>query len=307
MKEKILHFVLTTDKPLEVYSRFHPGGKVVLNRTEWRGKEPRSCAVKSVKGEGFPADYKGPVKINVEVAYRPKGCINYVGDTRYDGWTVTPLDQKNDGTLLDGKGKELEDGQSPVRLEYEIHKDVDFNEIDFGEFISEVEAEGIKHVAHDDVMREISGASRISAGGSVGFTAPRRSRPDTKIILTNQPAFVGRDGFGGKVINICNSTPHLDHVLLTSLTSLMQDYLEGRAMVKSVETPDCVFVELSDSLVDCTPNEEGLDSWFDVLNMYTPLTFLDELAQKLMAIYEVDISVVDGGKGGLLLRRPRKQ
>ena len=279
---------------------------MVLNRTEWRGKEPRSCGVTSIKSEGYPANHKGSVKFNIEVAYRPKGFINYVGDTRYDGWTLTPLDQKNDGTLLDGKGQALTDGHSPVWLEYQLHRDVDFNEIDFGHFVSESEVEGVKQVAHDEVMREISGATRVSAGGSIGFTAPRRSRPETKIILSNQPSGTMHGPFGETVINICNSTPHLDHVLLKSLTGLMQDYLEGRAMVKSIETPDFVFVELSNSLVDCTPNEEGLDSWFDVLKMYTPITFLNELAQKLTAIYDIDISVVEGGKGGLLFRRTRK-
>lgn len=32
----------------ELADRFTRGGHCVLNRTEWRGKEPRSCAVTSV-------------------------------------------------------------------------------------------------------------------------------------------------------------------------------------------------------------------------------------------------------------------
>lgn len=309
MKEKILRFVLTKDEGVDIHSRFFPGRQMVLNRTEWRGKEPRSCAVTRLWGEVPHPGHMFPVRMHIEVTYRPNGCISYVDETRYDGWTPSPLDQQNDGTLLDGNGNELKDGQPPAELENEVRKNVDFNELDFGEFMGEFEAEGIKHVAHDDVMQEFTNAGKLSCGGLI---APRLSRIWTKIILTDEPPFARRNEFGTKVINICKDTPHLDHVLLEALTGIMKDYLEGRAMVKSVGpqnpfgTPTSVFVELSNSVV-YRRNEHGLGSWFDVLTMYTPADFLDELAQRLMAIYDIGISVVDGAERGLLLKRTLKQ
>jgi len=61
-----------------------------------------------------------------------------------------------------------------------------------------------------------------------------------------------------------------------------------------------VFVELSTALVDCTPNEHGFDSWFDMFNYYVPLKFLHELAQRVMSLYTIKVSVVDGLKRGLI-------
>ena len=46
---KILRFILMVGDGMQVmrelYARFMPNGQRLLNRTEWRGKEPRSCAV----------------------------------------------------------------------------------------------------------------------------------------------------------------------------------------------------------------------------------------------------------------------
>ena len=56
-------------------------------------------------------------------------------------------------------------------------------------------------------------------------------------------------------------------------------------------------------MVDCTPNEEGKGSRFNCLSEYLPDSYLDELAMRLVATYDVDVSVVDGPKIGLLLRR----
>jgi len=39
-----------------------------------------------------------------------------------------------------------------------------------------------------------------------------------------------------------------------------------------------------------------------LLSAYVPETFLEDLAERLIATYEVDVSVVDGPGGGLLLR-----
>ena len=47
---------------------------------------------------------------DVEVSYRPKGCITFTGGTKYDGWTAVVLNRAPDGTLLDDQGNPLPEG-----------------------------------------------------------------------------------------------------------------------------------------------------------------------------------------------------
>jgi hypothetical protein len=303
-KQSVLRFVLrSADHPMSVMSRFLPQGKVVLNRTEWRGKEPRSCGVVSVKGRPHAAGSPEPAVFEVDVAYRPKGCITYTGGTRYDGWTALMLDRAPDGTLLDGQGKPLPKGHPPVYRRVEVFDDVDFNEIEFGEFVGEFEVEGIKHVSFEHVMEEIRNSGRFSMSINSTFVAPRRQRPQVKIVLSNNPSGTGVDGFGTMIVNVNNSTPQLQQVLLDHITELMTGFVEGRYSVKNMSNDEFVFAELDDVLVDCTPNEEGKGSRFNCLGEYLPDSYLDELALRLVATDEVDVSVVDGPKIGLLLRR----
>src|SRR5687768_8701331 len=121
MTESTLRFRLKSNDFQSVFQRLHPNGQMVLNRTEWMGKEPRSCGVTNMVGEEGVID--------IEVSYRPKGSITFTGTTKYDGWTALMLDRMQDGTLLDGKGKPLPDGERPVYREHEIYCDIDFNEI----------------------------------------------------------------------------------------------------------------------------------------------------------------------------------
>jgi hypothetical protein len=90
---------------------------------------------------------------------------------------------------------------------------------------------------------------------------------------------------------------------MQQLTKLMCDYIEGKVSLKSVGNDDMTFVVLSEVLVDCEPNEIGEDSWFDVLHMYTPMTFLENLARQLEALYELKVELIPGKGGGLVLRR----
>jgi len=226
-----------------------------------------------------------------------------VGNTKYDGWTALVPDRKKDGTLLDGNGHPLPEGQSPVYLRYEVFNDIDFNAIDFGEFIGEFEVEGIKHVERDDVMREIQESGQFSMSISSKFMAPRRHRPNVKIVLSNAPSGTSTDGFGTRIVNVNNYTPHLQQVLVDELTELMSGFIEGRYSLNNTSNDNLVFVELSDSLIDCTPKEKGEKCRFSCLHEYVPVTFLEDLATRLMATYEVDVSIVDGEQGGLLLRQ----
>ena len=304
ISQTILRFVLkSVGNPIDIMARFHPQGKTVLNRTEWRGKEPRSCGIGKVKMRPYSAGSNDPKVFDVEVTCRPEGCITYVGSTKYDGWTAVMLDRSSDGTLLDGHGKPLPEGQPPVYLRYEVYNDVDFNEIDFGEFVGEFESQGVNHVEHRDVLRQFQESPHGSVSIKSTFMAPRRQRPDVKIALSNAPSGIGTDGFGTRIINVNSFTPQLQQVLLDQLTELVSGFVEGRYSIKNFSTDDFVFAELSDVLVDCTPNEQGKESRFHCLREYVPDTFLEDLATRLMATYEVDVSVVDGPEGGLLLRR----
>jgi hypothetical protein len=275
----------------------------MLNRTEWRGKESRSCGVVSVKSRPDAAGSPEPTVFDIEVAYRPKGCITYTGGTRYDGWTALVLDRARDGTLLDGQGKPLPEGQLPVFRRVEVFEDVEFNEIDFGEFVGEIEVEGTKHVSFEHVMDQIRSSRRFSMSINSTFVAPRRHRPHVKIALSNNPSGSRVDGFGTMIINVNKSTPQLQQTLLDHVTELMNGFVEGRFSVKNMSNDEFVFAELDDVLVDCTPNEEGKESRFNCLGEYLPESYLDELAMRLAATYEVDVSVVDGPRIGLLLKR----
>src|SRR5262249_12190939 len=146
-------------------------------------------------------------------------------------------------------------------------------------------------------------SARMNAGMNASFIAPRRHRPLVKIVLSNDPSGTGVDGFGTMIVNVNNSTPQLKQVILDHITEVVNGFVEGRYSIKSMSTDEFVYAELNDVLVDCTPNEEGKESRFDCLGEYLPDSYLDELAMRLVATYDVDVSVVDGPRIGLLLRR----
>jgi hypothetical protein len=151
-------------------------------------------------------------------------------------------------------------------------------------------------------MGEIHRSPRIEASIKSTFIAGHRHRPLVKLVLSNAPSGTGVDGFGTKVVMINRLTPHLQRVVLDALTELVSGFVEGRYSMKNFSNGDIVFAELTDVLVDCTPNEEGKESRFDCLSEYLPGSFLEELARRLMSTYEVDVSVVDGPKFGLVLK-----
>ena len=109
-RETVLRFKVPVVDWHEAFDRFFPKGQYVLNRTEWRGKEARSCAITHLGGisSSMTEGEKGTaVLLDLEVTCRPKGWITYTSNTRYDGWTAMMLDRKQDGTLLDGHGNPL--------------------------------------------------------------------------------------------------------------------------------------------------------------------------------------------------------
>ena len=284
---KRLCFVLETSGGVEamdgIMQRFMPNGQFVLNRTEWMGKAPRSCAVTALRTHSQATNKPGVVAWGIEVTYRPKGYISYTGNTRYDGWTAMMLDRSSD---------------PPRYLPREVYDDIEFSDLDFGKFVGEYDLEGVKHVTADEVLKEVMESTSIHGF----FIAPHRSRPYKKIRLSSQPT--GEVGDGRiHILNINNSTPNLEQVVMDALTKLMCEFIEGKALLTNVGNDDLTFVKLSDALVDCAPNEDGLDSLFDILHLQTPSGFLEDLAKRLRALYLIDVDVVDGEKGGLVLRR----
>ena len=299
MTSKRLKFKLRVDDGIcNLYARFHPGGQRVLNRTAWRGHAPRSCAITGVSGKGTGTGSEiHPFTANIEVTFRPKGYISYTGNTRYDGWTaMVPAEP----------GKRLQDGETPVYAPREVYQDIEFNDLDFGEFVEEVDVDEIERTTVEALLEEMQASSQGSFGVKATFMAARRNRPSTKIILTNRPDGEGVDGFGTRIININIKTENLEQVLMERITKLMHDFMEGRASLNNWCGDGFTFVKLSDVLVDCELNEIGEDSSFNILHLNTPMRFLDDLARQLTALYEVEVEVVTGKDGGLVLRREAK-
>ena len=240
-----------------------------------------------------------PAIWDIVIEHRPKGFISYTGHTKYDGWTLMQL-QRRDGVLLNVEDQPLKDGEPPVYLPREVYEDADFSAVDFGEFVDEKEVGGVTRTTRDAVF------ANLGSSGSIGmkphFMAQHRTRPITKIVLSNRPNGEGTDGFGTRIVYLNLSTPHLEFVLIEYLTRLMCEFLEGKASIKTIETENFAFVQLSDSLVDCEPNEQGMDSWFDMMHAYTPITFLEDLAKRLRSVYLLEVEIIEGKEGGLVLR-----
>ena len=284
----------------DVFARFFPNGRYALNRTEWRGKEPRSCAVTRVSSQGTRVGESAVVAI--EVTYRRKAEVSFVGKTRYSGWQAMVPARTATGEFADAQGKPLESGASPVFVPRDVYGDAEFNDLDFGEFIEEVDDGGVKRTTVDEVMKELMASGRI---GGVVFQAAHRSRPLRKILITPEEAGHNVDGFGTHVEYVPKSTPQLQHTLTEKLTQIMDDFVEGKVSIKNMGNEEMTFVSLSDVLVDCSGGSG--ESRFNVLEEYTSPTFLDDLAKHLMSQYEVEAAMIPGKEGGLVLRHSREK
>ena len=297
MAGKVLRFkrsIAALNEVTGLMKTFQPNGERKLNRTEWRGYPARSCAVTRIHGSGKGSSV-GPAEI--EVTVKPKGFISYTGQTRYDGWTAMKPANANTPRA---------DGQVQEYTPVEVYGDVEFNELDFGEFIGETPLEDVKRTTRDAISEELLASGEFNASIDSTFVAPRRSRPSTKIILSNAPDGEAY-GPGTRILNVSLSTTNLEQVLMDKLSALMADFMEGRASITNWSGKGLTFVALSDVLVDCEPNEFGEDSNFDILQNNVPLTFLDDLARRLTSLYQVQVEVVPGKGGGLVLRSDQKE
>ncbi len=305
MKPTTLQFVLeSTEHPMRVMERFFPQGTTVLNRTTWLAKEPRSCGITNVKSRPHGTGENEATIYDIEVTYKPKGFINFAGATKYDGWTAMLLDRSKDGTLLDGHGQALPEGKPPVFLPLEVYKDVEFEELDFGDFVQETEVNGILHRGREEVLNEFyhSQSRGYSVSTRSTFFAHRRYRPLVKIVLVNGPSGVKTDGFGTRIVAINSFTPQLQQAILNELTKLISGFVEGKYSIHNTDNKECVFINIDRSFVDSTPNEEGKESRFDCLYEFVPKDFLEDVAKRLTSTYWIDVTIVDGPDGGLLLK-----
>ena len=82
---------------------------------------------------------------------------------------------------------------------------------------------------------------------------------------------------------------------------MVSGFVEGRYSIKNMSNDELLFVELNDSLVACTPNEQGKKSRFNCLREYVPDAFLEDLAKRLMATYQIEVSVVTGSGSRITL------
>lgn len=300
MNEQQMTFVTTGRHPSKVMDELQPGGQFVLNRTPWRDKEARSCAITRIYNEGE--------KVFIVVKYRPRGFLNFVGNTLYDGWSAKLLNRAKDGTLLDGAGRPLPEKTPGVHLEFEMYQDVDFNGLDLGELVQEVEIPGPKKVRREDFIKEIEGEMQqgcgdVVMGTSSSFVASHRHRPFTKLCLSSAPSGESFDRFGTQIINLDRATPYLDQVLVDRFTHLLSSYIEGRISLKTLGTSVAVFIDLNDAIVDVRPAEAGLDTDFDAARTILPTGFLDLMARFISSTYLLDVSVVEeAGEFGLILR-----
>jgi hypothetical protein len=301
--------MLAVENPLDPFNMFFPKGQHVLNRSEWRGKEPRSCAVTGLRS-GPQSQAGEKTTFEVEVSYRPKGHITYVGNTKYDGWTMLALDKTKDGTLLDGRGKPLPDDAPPVYLPFEVYEDVEFNDLNFGDFLEEVEVEGIRRVDYQDVLRWCRESTSVSATIRPAFVAARRNRPLAKIVLTEEAWQSGSESVGMRTIFVNKTAPHFRQTLFDQVYEVVAGFIEGRYSLKTLSTEAFEFISLSDSMMELKSKEgdpRRLESVLSVFSTYVTIEDMKELAERLEAVYEVHIAIVEGGEAGLLLKHASKK
>ncbi|QDT53017.1 hypothetical protein Pan44_10320 [Caulifigura coniformis] len=300
----IMRFELTTrDHPRELWQRLMPQGKTALNRTAWRGKEARSCGIVGVSIRSHSSESQKPRIADVTVAYRPQGYINFVGGTRYDGWTALVPDQPSGG-LLGGEQKPVDAGREALTRRYEVYGDTEFNAIDFGELVEEVPVRDETFADYETVTSQLlSGEAAFEISMSTTFLAHRRHRPAVKIVIGSSRGGVRVDGFGTRLTFIESHTDRLEEQLLDEVTELVSGLMEGRYSMNNIRCGDSILVDLSSLVVDQRPLASGLQPSFACLDQFASKEWLLDLTKRLRATYAVDVTPVIGTKLGLLLRQ----
>ena len=275
-----------------VMRTYHPKGSPPLNRNEWNGMPARSCSIQRVS---LGAATEG--KLQIEIEYRPKDWVSFVGDTKYVGWTAYMLNRSPEGVLLDSDGNPLADGEQPVLLPYDVYDDIDFNNLEFGMLIEEIPCDQDEDVAFDDIVRRIERSGHFKMGAATPVSVLHRYRPSVMILISDNPTGQIRGGFGELIQNINSETPHLKQAVAEVVLTLVRGYLEGRYDMSVLQGADVFMLDLSKLLVDA----RGKESRFECLLEFLPQGFLNELARRIASRYMLQARVVTGNSFGLLL------
>jgi hypothetical protein len=213
------------------------------------------------------------------------------------------LDRMKDGTLLDGHGNPLPQGGQPVYLPYELYSDVDFNEMNFGEFVGEFETRGVGRITYNDFMQQVHKWTRSSSSDSSCVVA-RRQRPMVRLALTDVPLGTST-GAGTRVIIVKKDVQNLEQLLLDNLMEVMSGFFEGRYSLPILSNDDVAFVQLSKAVIELKQGTEPgrLDTLFDVFPSYVSVAMLEELAKRLISVYEVDLTIVEGRESGFIVTK----
>jgi hypothetical protein len=200
----------------------------------------------------------------------------------------------------------LPEGQPPVCLPFEVYKDMEFNDLDFGKFLGEMEKGGIRHTTFDDVMKELRAGQHIRGTIYSDFIAPRRQRPLVKVAISDLDLSPASDGFGARTIMLNKQAPYFERLLFDRLFEVMSGFVEGRYSLKTIGNDDFQFVELADSLIELKQVGDPLETDFNVFTKYVGPRELEELTKRLMAVYEVEVAVVEGDKSGFVMKHAKK-
>lgn len=294
--KKLLNFRLKGTHFVEVYERLMPRRETLLNSTSWRGLQPRTCGVTGIRQVGSP----GEVVVTVE--YRPPGCITYVGSTRYDGWTPMLRNQTRDGCLLSEDGTPLpDDGRPPVHVRPEVYPEVDFNEIDFGEYVNEVDDDTVTAITSSDWMSRLASVQRQVSFGPSNVMFPRRCRREGRVLVVEGTG-VRRNRYAHlEVITVGVDTPYVEVALQDAVTELVLDVLGGKLSLRQDTVDGQMFLDLCTIMQDhtCLDAEGAPD--YTVYARYVPGSYPFELAARLVEEFPVKVQVVVGQRPGLVI------
>lgn len=255
-----------------------------LNRTAWKGTPPRSCRI---MGSKMGPDTGG--KVQIEVEYRPIHWVSFSSDTKYVGWTAFVPNRSSDGVFLDRDGNPLPDGDEPILLQFEVYRDIEFNDLDFGEMIEEIPFENDEEVTFEDVLRKIEASGKFEMGGVKAIAVPHRRRAKSMMQISDEPTGQMSGGFGDTIHNINSQTPHIEQAVAEVLSSLVRGFLEGRNDLTVIKGGDLFMLNLSALL----PGSNLPD--------YLPDGYLQDLARYVSDRYMLTAKVVTGESYGLLL------
>lgn len=300
MESSILKFRLRCEDPgdpMDLFDRYYPDGKTVLNRSTWMQRPPRTCCIRGVSNDW---DEPGePLDAIIEVEYRSPDFVSYVGETRYEGWDVRMICQRN-GIPVGADGEPLADGAIPIFDDFEVYPDIEFDELQFGELIGETEIRDVESISIENLRTEGFSEKPLRTSSDITFLAARKSRPTGTVTLSDQPSGI-YDQNGFRLFNVDVAAGHLEYTVENAYFQLMCEFLGGLVSLSCLANPDATLVYLSDTFRVATSTARTPDSKGDIFKAYASPTLLVNLGRRLKAQFPINVTVVEGDCFGLLL------